>query len=622
MSGIAAILHFDGRPADPQALRRMTRAMDYRGPDGIVHWTDRGAALGHCMLRTTAESLEEVQPLADESGNLHLVMDGWLANPDELRAELLALDARLRDRSDAELMLRAYQTWGADCCNHMDGEWAFLIWDAQNRRAFAARDHIGINPFHWHWNGRRLLVASDASAIIAAGDFEVRFNDSMVAEHLAFELHTAEETLWQGVMRLQPAHSMHIDANGPRVSRYWWPPRSVTLRYPREADYVDHYRELFTDSVRRASRTHLPLACEVSGGLDSSAIFAVALRELKAGRLPAPSIRGYTYSFEPGGPEDEAEYADAVAEHVGVPLVKVEPFLPDVGWFVERARADWDLPCYPNMAMAVNIGEAVRRDGARVVLNGDGGDNFLGGEAHYFAEHIMDRDWNSLVGSAREDAAELGWRRTLANIWHFGVGPLAPAPLRDARRHLGKSRRPVSQLLTPPFRELLQQRRQNHPAQPDAGPAQRTLFSRLTDPYYAYVCEYVAREAARNGHHSRSPMASRALVEFAFSSPQRLRVRGNMVKHVHREAMVGILPDKVVRRRSKATFGFAFERILDKEFEHVVNAYADYGLEKYVDSCELDVLKSQIGGLRAGMSPNNELWAVFGLEVLLRASAE
>ena len=84
----------------------MTEAMDYRGPDGISHWTDRRAALGHCMLRTTAESLEEVQPLADESGNLHLVMDGWLANPEELRADLLARGTRLRDRSDAELVLR------------------------------------------------------------------------------------------------------------------------------------------------------------------------------------------------------------------------------------------------------------------------------------------------------------------------------------------------------------------------------------------------------------------------------------------------------------------------------------------------------------------------------------
>ena len=600
----------------------MTDAMDYRGPDGISHWTDRRAALGHCMLRTTAESLEEVQPLADESGNLHLVMDGWLANPEELRADLLARGTRLRDRSDAELVLRAYQTWGEDCCNHLDGEWTFLIWDAQNRRAFAARDQIGINPFDWHWNGRRLLVASDASAIIAAGDFELRFNEGMIAEHLAFELHSRVETLWQGVMRLPPAHAMHIDANGPRVSRYWLPPLEVTLRYSREADYVDHYRELFADSVRRASRTHLPLACEVSGGLDSSAVFAVALREHAAGRLPAPSIKGYTYTFEPGGPEDEAEFADAVAEHVGVPLVKVKPFLPDVGWFVERARADRDLPCYPNMAMAVNIGEAVRRDSARVVLNGDGGDNFLSGEAHYFAEHMLDRDWQSLLRSAREDARELGWNATLRNVLRFGLGPLLPEPVRKARRRLNEARRPVSPLLSPPLRELLLERRRNQSEMPDAAPAQRTLFSRLNDPNYAYVCEYVAREAARNGHHSRSPMASRALVEFAFATPLRLRVRGNLLKYIHREAMVGILPEKVVRRRSKATFGFSFERMLDKEFPRVVNTYSAYGLEKYIDSRELHVLHSQFRGLRAGMSPDYEMWAVFGLEVLLRAFAE
>lgn len=619
MSGFAAVLRFDGRPLDPHAIRRMTGAMAYRGPDGVSHWTSGSAALGHCMLRTTAESLEEKQPLADETGRFHVVMDGWLANPDELRAEIEARGMRLRDRSDAELVLRAWQTWQEQCCDHIDGEFAFVIWDGERRSAFAARDHVGLRPLHWHWDGRRLLVASDINGVLAAGDIERKLNPGMVAEHLSFKMLSADETLWRGVMRLPAAHAMRVDAGGPRVSRYWLPPLEVTLRYPREEQYHEHYRELLADSVRRASRTHLPLACEVSGGLDSSAVFALARRELLAGRLPAPSVSGYTFSIPSGGPEDESEYAEAVADHLGVAIAKVGPFLPEIGWFVERSRADCDMPCFPNAAMAVNIGKAATAEGARVVLNGDGGDNFLEGKPHYFAEHIMEGDWRSLLRSAREDAAELGWRGTLGNVLRFGIAPLAPDSARAALRRYRARHAKAPPLLSPALRELLRQRDLRKPDAPRAAPNQRTLFSRLTDPYYGYVCDYISRESARGGFDPRSPMASRAMVEFAFSTPQRLRLRGRMFKHVHREAMVGLLPDKVVRRRTKAVFDFSFDRLLDKELARMLSIFSQCGMGGYVDYDELLSIQSHRLGAELQGWRGYELWVVFGLAVLMQA---
>ena len=159
MSGIAAIIRFDGGPVARADIERMTAAMDYRGTDGIAHWTADQAALGHCMLRTTAESLEESQPLANEDASLVLVLDGFIANYEELRRDLLARGARLRDRSEAELVLRAYEAWGEDCPVHIDGEYSFLVWNARRRQVFCARDHAGMRPLHYHWDGRRLIVA-------------------------------------------------------------------------------------------------------------------------------------------------------------------------------------------------------------------------------------------------------------------------------------------------------------------------------------------------------------------------------------------------------------------------------------------------------------------------------
>ena len=150
MSGIAGIIHFDGRPVEPGQVEAMMTAMRYRGPDGINHWRNGNVALGQCMLRTTPESLEEIQPLTNEDESLVLVMDGRVDNWEELRRELLSKGAVLRTRADAELVLRAYEVWGEDCPDRIIGEYVFFIWDARQQRLFAARDAAGTRHFYYH----------------------------------------------------------------------------------------------------------------------------------------------------------------------------------------------------------------------------------------------------------------------------------------------------------------------------------------------------------------------------------------------------------------------------------------------------------------------------------------
>ncbi|WP_298289304.1 hypothetical protein [Novosphingobium sp.] len=133
----------------------MTAAMDFRGPDGFHHHVGADFALGHCAFHTTPGSAEAPQPLFSEDRKFAVVMDGWLANPDELRAELESRKARVRGPSDAELVLQAYAEWGDDCANHLEGEYAVVIYDAYRRRAFCLRDHMGMRPLFYHWNGRR-----------------------------------------------------------------------------------------------------------------------------------------------------------------------------------------------------------------------------------------------------------------------------------------------------------------------------------------------------------------------------------------------------------------------------------------------------------------------------------
>jgi len=218
MSGIAGIIRFDGAPVEPGLVEKMTAAMPYRGPDGINHWVKGSVALGQCMLRTTPESLEETQPLANEDESIVLVMDGRVDNWEELRRELLGRGALLRTRSDAELVLKAYETWGRECLPHIDGDFALVIWDARRQEAFCARDRVGNKPFNYSWDGKTFIFASELHAILGLPGFREVFNEGMLAEYLANEWYSRDETFWNGVMRLVAAHRMVIGAGGVHTS--------------------------------------------------------------------------------------------------------------------------------------------------------------------------------------------------------------------------------------------------------------------------------------------------------------------------------------------------------------------------------------------------------------------
>jgi asparagine synthase (glutamine-hydrolysing) len=623
LSGFAAIFRFDGAPADTAALAAMTRAIAYRGPDGSGQWAEGPTAIAHLMLHTTAESLEASQPLANEGASLVVAMDGWLANPEELRKELLARGVMLRTRADAELVLRAYETWVDDCPKHIDGEYAFVIWDARRREAFCAKDHAGMRPLYYHWDGRRLLVATDMAGVLAAGDFERRPNKGMIAEHLAREFHLAEETLWQGVVRLLPAHSMRAGASGLRCARHWTPPTDVTIRYPRDDDYQAHYREVLYDAVRRASRTHRPLGCEVSGGHDSSALFAVAHRLAEQDRLLAPELRGYTLNFGSDADPmiDEIEYARAVGAHLGRAIREVPPSMPPLDWFAQRARENGDLPPYPNLATGQTIGQAVTEDGCRVVLNGEGGDDFLTCHPFDYYEHLADRDWTALAASLSEDLKAFGLRKTAWMAFRFGAGPFAPKWLKALRRQLSDKRarsRIGHRLLTPELVKILDERRAEAAgrgtfAMPN--PGKGVLLEKLAYGFTAYGHDFIARDAARLGYEYRSPMYARDFIEFALSIPERQRRRGELVKYVHLAALTDELPRSVLDRRDKALFNWCSVDTLDRARPLMINQMLRCKID-WLDGEGFEALLDCYDRQPIAFKPIYETWSAVGFMML------
>lgn len=623
MSGIAAIIRTDGGTVEPGAIAAMTAAMAYRGPDGISHWVEGPVALGHCMARTTTESLEETQPLANENQSIVLVMDGYLTNWEELRSDLLQRGARLRNRSDAELVLRAYEEWGQDCPRHIDGEYAFVIWDERRREAFCAKDHQGLRPLDYHWDGKRLVIASDIAGVMAALPHRPAINHGYMAEIMANEWLTADETVWAGVMRLLPAHSMRLSDASLHFAEYWTLPIEVSITYATDEDYAEHYRQMFAECVRRASRSHQPVAFEVSGGLDSSALFAMAQQLQGQGLLPAPTIRGYTLAGPPGSLADEVEFARAVARHYSAELTEAPLHNPGLDWFARQAAEDRDVPIFPNGAMAMALHQRMVADGCRVCISGVGGDQWLDGRDFHYLEQLLLRNWRVYLASLKMGLAHKGWRKTGLLAAKAGLRTIAPRPAlamyRDRRDRNERNAAGSAGWLSADMRRELIARRQRW--QMRAIPESPWLYKLgiLKDPYLTLVTDMLSRHTAKLQFELRFPLLSRSFIELSAATPEWTRRRGPVKKVIHRKAMASLLPEQVAQRRTKATFDDSW-RALDGEMNAFLKGILPEALEQGVSAEGLAGLKALYCGAAIDSAPDWEVWGLFAYAQLLIAS--
>ena len=578
MSGIAGIIRFDGAPVEPGSVEEMTSAMSHRGSDGTHHWVKGSVALGQCMLCTTPESLEEKQPLTNEDETLVLVMDGRVDNWEELRKELLGRGTRLRDRSDAELVLRSYGTWGRDCLAHIDGDFALVIWDARSRTVFCARDRMGNKPFNYHWDGTALAFSSELHAILRLPWVKQELNEGMLAEFLAAEWHSRDETFWSGVLRLVAAHRMEVGEQGPRPEQYWEPDLFAELPFTKDEEYIDCYRDIFRDAVRRMSRSHRTVAFEVSGGLDSSALFCMAEHLRRSGELPVPGIDGYTLAFQDGSAADDLVHARKVGSHLGVPLHEVQPASMDGSWYASEARSKRGFPGYPNGVMSHTLYRMAARAESRVLMNGGGGDEWLSGSRAYYREELSLRNWGALAECLRNDGRAYGVRQTA--VWfcrHVVFDSLAPVAQNGVRHLLGRGgnagARPES-WLSIRMRNAISSRRTISRAadrRPLARAGQHALVNLLEDAHGQLAAELTECDCAEKGLELRRPLRTQGIVQFAFSTPERIRSRGDLNKHAHRMALHGIVPQAVLDRRSKADFSVIFRAHLDREAETIVD---------------------------------------------------
>ena len=320
MSGIVGIYDRSGAPVDRALLQALAHFLSYRGPDARDTWSNGAIGLGHTLLRTTRESLNERQP-ANLDGQLWITADARIDCREELEKKLAAEGhgAAGRAATDSDLILRAYQAWGAECVQHLRGDFAFAIWDARKKLLFCARDHFGVKPFYYSDLGELFLFSNTLDCLRQHPEVSEELNDAAIGDFLLFGLNCdAATTSFRDIRRLPAAHAMTISSEGLRMKRYWSAPTEGRIRYNGAEDYVEHFQVLLQAAV--ADRTRVDRAgILLSGGLDSATIAATA-RELAGSAGGTPDLRAYTVVYESLIPDHDGEHARDVAGFLKIPL--------------------------------------------------------------------------------------------------------------------------------------------------------------------------------------------------------------------------------------------------------------------------------------------------------------
>jgi asparagine synthase (glutamine-hydrolysing) len=588
MSGIAGIYNLDGRPAEQAVLRRMTDSIAHRGPEAVGHWVDGAVAIGHRLLRTTPESANEHQPLRDDTLGLCLSFDGRVDNRQELREGVEAAGAAVTHDTDAEIVLRAYECWGEHCVERILGDFAFAVWDGRACQIVCARDPLGIRPFYYWADERAFVWGSEVREIFASGLVNPKPNPGMIGEYLCDQPNHIEETLYAGIMRLPPARVLTVRKGGFRMRRYFDLDPRMEIRHRNDAEYAEHFREVFRSCVESRLRSVSPVSVFLSGGLDSSLILGMA-QTLPRHRRPGIDV----LSLVSTRPEaDERHYIQDVcgmwkrtATTVSDDSYAAPPLIDQV----QRLR---DFPDAPNLSPWGPLVEKARAAGSRVILWGHGGDEWLTGDSLHCGDMLRDGRLLAAVRQVRHDLR-------VSSIWGgSGAGlrdaarwllvPIVPQFIKPMIRPFARRRLPA--WIRPAFaRQVdLAQRLRGDSTRVCQFPtaAQRVISSNLQSGRAVLEREVLDRFGASFSIEQRFPFHDRRLVEFALSIPEDQRWRGDQTKYVLRQAARDLLPDTVRQRMTKAEFSYMFTDTVEREGTGTLFRGLRLAREGYIDEAE------------------------------------
>ena len=572
MCGIAGIVDRDLQAPVPDAhLTGMVRALTHRGPDGegMVHLP--GVALGMRRLAIIDVATGQ-QPIANETGTVHIVANGEIYNYLELQHELRGLGHTFRSlASDIEVLVHGYEEWGEALPTRIRGMVAFAIWDARTQTLFAARDRAGEKPLYWTLTGRGLLLASEVKALLTRPEVARTLDHEALDQFLTYEYVLTPRTMLQGVQALPAGSSLRYQNGAVTVTRYW-DPASVAVLPWSEAEAAAALREALTRAVRSQLMSEVPLGAFLSGGIDSSSIVALM------STVSDQPVKTFTMGFEDGS-YNEMPYAHEVATLFGTEHTE-RLVTPDLAALFDRLIPHLDSPFADVSLFPTWLVSQVARERVTVALSGDGGDELFGGYDAYEAQALASRFASvgaPLVPALAAVGAALpptGQKKGLVNKFKRFIGGVAAAPadLEHYRWMVHLGSRAKRRLYAPALVAALDGSEVYAPVRQVLARGSRddVLNRQLYTDLMIYLADdilvKVDRMSMATSLETRAPFLDVDVMELAFSMPGTLKVRDGVRKYVLKQAMRGIVPERILHRK-KEGFSIPIKNWLRRELE-------------------------------------------------------
>ena len=606
----------------------LTQLLAHRGPDdwGCVlfdrtvtaPWPYRNVSdqtpdfygdvgLGHRRLSIIDLSVKGHQPMGTDDGKVCIVYNGEVYNYVELRAELADMGHRFDSTTDTEVVLKAYLAWGVDCFAKFNGMWALAIYDRRTEKLILSRDRFGKKPLYYFDNSQFILFASEIKALLPYPGVGKKLNLRKIADYAGRHyryVDNDEESFFQGIRQVAKSSYMVIDAGGKKeIKKYWDLSSLVTiLESVSEGVLISEFLHLLEDAVRIRLRSDVPVGCMLSGGLDSGSITSLAARQ---------HDRFITFSGVTGtGYYDESEYIKEVVAQTGVNSHFIYPQASELLPTLKEMLAFHDEPvCTVTWYSNYVITREIAKYQIPVILTGHGGDELLAGYWDHYHYHFSDLRASGVGDEEERGYWERNHRRPLSEYesekgYIERLHPDCSVEIQKYSKYL--------QCLAPEM--------QNYIIDPVfSDPSTSQLSRRLHLELLYETIPPSLRAEDRNmmafSIENRLPFLDYRLVEFCFKLNNSYKIREGLGKWLLREAMKGILPEKVRLRKDKAGFNAPFDEWIRHEnrldIEAMINEDSFVNNEIY----NQDVLKKRFQEHLKGQNHYMFIWQYINLNL-------
>ncbi|NBC36078.1 amidotransferase 1, exosortase A system-associated [Novosphingobium sp. FSY-8] len=556
MCGFAGIFHLTSpKPVDPARVERMCDAIAHRGPDGFGVWTAPGVGMGHRRL-SIIDIAGSPQPMASTDGRAMLLFNGEIYNYRELRAELAAQGAVFHTDGDSEVIIAAYQRWGADCVSRLAGMFTFAIYDLDRREMLIVRDRLGVKPlFYASLPDGSLIFGSELKALTAHPGLRREIDPLAVEDYLAWGYVPDHRCILNGVQKLPAGHLLVLRHGEPAPApRQWWDVSFADRRKGSAADHSAELIHLMRDAVTSRMVADVPLGAFLSGGVDSSSVVAL-MAEASANPVRTCSI-GFDVKAL-----DESAYAERIARQFGTNHVN-RTVSPDDFEAVDHLAWMFDEPFADASALPTWRVCQLARESVTVALSGDGADEAFAGYRRHVFQHREDR-----VRSLIPDAIRGPLFGTLGRL--YPKADWAPRPLRakttllslagssmDAYASAISVTGPLARagLYSPEYLRLRGDYRAEQPFidcmanAPARSGLDRAQYADLKFWLPGDILTKVDRASMAVSLEAREPLLDHRLIEFAATLPEGERIHGTQGKWLLKDTMRRYLPDDILFR--------------------------------------------------------------------------